>query len=115
MDNPLSANVSDLITLMAVVVVAVSLRKLRWFTRIPLATLFGWPIVVVGVAAHWRLLMLSAATQADRAWVAAHDSGPLSFSLLFGWLLALVVVLIVELVLFALGITTRTLGNRSAA
>lgn len=114
MDNPLSASVVDLAGLVAIGLVVVMLRVLRWFVRIPLATLIGWPIVIGVVKLHWHLLMLAAVSQMEQEWIAAHDSGPLVGSLLFGWAYALAVVLVAEGAMLFVGVVIRVLQGHQA-
>ena len=115
MDNPVSAIVVDLISVAVIIVMVLLFRKMRWFLRIPLATLLGWPIVIAGVALHWRMMWLATETDADRSWVALHDSGPLAVSLLFGWLFALAIVLLTEGTILLTGAVKRGLRTRNAA
>ena len=115
MDNPASAIIVDLVAVAIIIVMVLLFRKLRWFIRIPLATLLGWTVVIAGVALHWRMMWLATETESDRAWVAMHDSGPLTFSWLFGWLFALIIVLLTESAVLLTGVAKRGLRTRNAA
>jgi len=96
MENPPVAQAIIWIELGLVVFLALALGKLKWFIRIPLASLLGWPVIAVGTVVLWRILADSASTPAEMDYVVAHDGGPIAVAMLFGWIYALVVVLAVE-------------------
>ena len=115
MDNPLLANVVDLLSIGLIAVIAWYLGKWRWFVRIPLAVLIGWPIIIASVALHWRILAASAATPIEAEWVANHDSGPLAVSLVLGWLYAFVVVLATEAIRAIVHLAKRLRASQQSA
>jgi hypothetical protein len=113
MENPPLADAVDLLSVGLIAFIAWRLGKLRWFVRIPLGALLGWPIITAGVGLHWHILWLAAGTPEEQAWVAASDSGPLVMSVVFGWAYALVVVLATEAVrAFILGVRRASLSRR---
>lgn len=112
MENPPVADAILLVELSIVVVLALTLCKLKWSIRIPMATLLGWPVVAIGTAIFWRVLFDSARTPAEMEYVAAHDGAPVAFAALFGWAYALVVVLAVELVRAQADFARRIGSNR---
>jgi len=115
MDNPLLANVVDALSIGLIAVIAWYLGKWRWFVRIPLAVLLGWPIIIAAVALHWRILAASATTPGEAEWVAMHDSGPLAVSLVLGWAYAFVVVLATEAIRAVVSLARRLVLSRQSA
>jgi hypothetical protein len=111
MDNPPLAIAVDVLFIGIISLLAWCLSKLRWFVRIPMAILLGWPIIIAGVALHWHILALSAATPGEAQWVAMHDSGPLAVSFVFGWAYASVVVLAAEVVRITVYLVRRLLPS----
>jgi hypothetical protein len=97
MQNPPLANAIAILEVVVIAAIAWRLGRLRWFFRVPLAALLGWPVVIFCTAMLWEILAASAQTRAESDWVAAHDSGPLAMTLVFGWAYALIIVLVVEM------------------
>lgn len=115
MENPSVANAIVILEVVAIAAIVWRLGKLRWFLRIPLATLLGWPVVIICTAIFWKVLAASADTPAEMEWVAAHDSGPLTVTLLFGWVYALFVIVAVELSRGLVAFTRRRAASRLGA
>jgi hypothetical protein len=115
MDNPPLAVVVDLLSVAAIALIAWHLGKVRWFVRIPVSVLVGWPIVVGSVALHWSILSASANTPLEATWVAEHDTGPLAVSVVLGWAYALAVVLATEVVRgLVMGVRRLAVSRQSA-
>ncbi|HEY5849401.1 MAG TPA: hypothetical protein VIT62_01340 [Lysobacter sp.] len=115
MDNPPLAIAVDLLSVATIALIAWQLGKVRWFVRIPLSVLVGWPIFAGSVALHWSILAARADTPQEAAWVAEHDTGPLAVSVVLGWAYALVVVLGTEIVrVFVLGVRRLVVSRQSA-
>ncbi|MBF6023970.1 hypothetical protein [Lysobacter niastensis] len=114
MDNPPLAVALDLLTLATIALIAWHLGQVRWFFRIPLSTLIGWPIFAGAVALHWSILAASAQTPQEAEWVAAHDTGPLAVSVVLGWAYALVVVLVTETVRGVVLVVRRVAVSRQS-
>ena len=115
MHNPLLANVVDALSIGLIAVIAWYLGKWRWFVRVPLAVLLGWPIIIASVALHWRILAAAAATPVEAEWVATHDTGPLAVSLVLGWAYAFVVVLATEATRATLHLVKRLKAPQQSA
>jgi hypothetical protein len=115
MDNPPLAVAVDLLAVATIALIAWHLGRVRWFVRVPLSALVGWPIFAGFVALHWSILSASAHTPQEAEWVAAHDTGPLAVSAVFGWAYALVVVLMTEAVRGVVLVVRRLAVSRRSA
>jgi hypothetical protein len=98
MENPPSAVALDIAVILSIVFISYSLRGIRWFIRLPVTAVIGWPILVVGVIVHWQLLADAATTPEAQEWVANHDGGPLAMVSVFGWFFALAIAVASEIV-----------------
>ncbi len=115
MDNPPLAVAVDLLAIATIAVIAWYLGRVRWFIRVPLSALIGWPIITGSVSLHWSILAASAITLDESEWVAMHDTGPLVVSALFGWVYALLIVLATEAVRgIVLGFRRLAVSRQSA-
>ncbi len=85
-----------LLPILSIFIVFIFVRNLKWYYRYLITVLLGWIIVFVSVALFWDYSFNYAPTQEIRHQVGMKDGAPVAFSSIFGWVYALILMLIMD-------------------
>lgn len=82
--------------ILSIFMVFIFARNLKWQYRYPITVILGWGIVFVSTVLIWDYSFNCAPTQEIAHEVAMSDGAPVAFSYVFGWVYALILMLIFD-------------------
>ena len=86
----------SLLPILSIFIVFIFVRNLKWQYRYPIVVILGWVIVFVSVGLFWDYSFNYAPTQEIQQQVVMNDGAPTAFSFIFGWVYALILMLIMD-------------------
>ena len=88
--------VLNLLPILSIFIVFIFVRNLKWHYRYFITVLLGWIIVAASVTLFWDYSFNYAPAQEIQHQVAMKDGAPVAFSHIFGWVYALILMLIFD-------------------
>ena len=85
-----------LLPILSIYIVFIFVRNLKWQYRYSIVTIVGWVIVFISTKLIWDYSFHYAPTQEISHEVAMDDGAPIAFSSIFGWVYALILMLIFD-------------------
>jgi hypothetical protein len=101
-------NLIRMIPIAAIIISSLLLLKIKWQLRIIIVFFIGWVAIFYSTQFFWDYSFNYAATDEIQREVGLKDGGPRVGSLYFGWVYSLIILLSIELVLFIVRKTVKS-------
>ncbi len=100
-----------LLPIVSILIVFVFVKNLKWYYRYLITVLLGWIIVFVSVALFWDYSFNYAPTQEMQHQAGMEDGAKIASSFMFGWVYALILMLIFDIVHKSYLYLSKNIGN----
>lgn len=82
--------------ILIILILFIFVRNVKWQYRYPIVVIIGWVIVFLSTLIILRYSFDYAPNEEIKEVVATQDGAPIAFSYLFGWVYALILMLIMD-------------------
>lgn len=82
--------------ILSLLIIFMFVKNLKWTYRYPIVVIGGWVIVFLSTILFWHYSFNYAPTKEIQQQIAMSDGAPVAFSYIFGWVYALILMLIMD-------------------
>jgi len=85
-----------ILPILSILIIFMFVKNLKWTYRYPIVVIGGWVIVFLSTILFWHYSFNYAPTKEIQQQVAMSDGAPVAFSYIFGWVYALLLMVVMD-------------------